>query len=171
MMMSTISMADGYERSKLRSQEARKANTIWDDDDFSQLNNFCAKNLLVQPTNMTRIVRTWMEEWERQVFTSAGDEKFAVRLSAKYEGLKWYDEDKKWEMRTMDGYCVVLCKLTSAHQTGKPLQNQIPLVFLGVPPLMFPGVYLEWNQKYGTKATGDEDTEIDDESNYDEDDT
>jgi hypothetical protein len=119
MMMSTISMADGYERSKLRSQEARKANTIWDDDDFSQLNNFCAKNLLAQPTKVTRIVRTWMEEWEKRVFTAAGDEKFAARLSAKYEGLKWYDEDEKRNMRTMDGDCVVLCKLTSAHQTRK----------------------------------------------------
>ena len=65
MTMSTISMADGYERSKLRSQEARKANTIWDDDDFSQLNNFCAKNLLTEPTKVTRIVRTWMEEYKR----------------------------------------------------------------------------------------------------------
>jgi hypothetical protein len=82
MMMSTISMAGGYKRSKLRSQEARKANTIiWDDDDFSQLNNFCAKNLLAEPTKVTRTVRTWMEEWERRVFTAAGDEKFAARLS------------------------------------------------------------------------------------------
>jgi hypothetical protein len=31
-----------------------------------------------------------MEEWERQVFAAAGDEKFAARLSAKYKGLKWY---------------------------------------------------------------------------------
>jgi hypothetical protein len=30
-------------------------------------------------------------------------------------------------------------------------------------------VYLEWNQTYGTKATGGEDTESDDESNDDED--
>jgi hypothetical protein len=51
------------------------------------------------------------------VFTAAGDEKFAARLSAKYEGLKWYDEDEKWKMRTMNGDCVVLCRLTSAHQT------------------------------------------------------
>ena len=53
------------------------------------------------------------------MFTAAGDEKFAARLSAKYEGLKWYDEDEKRNMRTMDGDCVVLCKLTSAHQTRK----------------------------------------------------
>jgi hypothetical protein len=112
-------MADGYERSKLRSQEARKANTIWDYDVYSQLNNFCAKNLLVEPTKVTRIVRTWMEEWERQVFTAAGDEKFVARSSAKYEGLNWYGEDEKRKMRTMDGDCVVLCRLTSAHQTRK----------------------------------------------------
>jgi hypothetical protein len=82
------------------------------------LNDFCAKYLLAEPTKATRIVRTWMEEWERRVFTAAGDEKFAARLSAKY-GLKWYDEDEKRKMMTMDGDCVVLCRLTSALQTRK----------------------------------------------------
>jgi hypothetical protein len=64
--MTGFPSADRYKRSKLRSQEARMANnTIWDHDNFSQLNNFCAKNLLAEPTKVTRIVRTWMEELER----------------------------------------------------------------------------------------------------------
>ncbi len=80
MMMSNISMADGYERSKLRSQEARKANTIWDYDVYSQLNNFCAKNLLAEPTKVTRIVRTWMEEWRCECSLQLGMRSFQQGL-------------------------------------------------------------------------------------------
>ena len=40
MKMSTISMDDGYERSRLRTLAARSANTIWDDKDFSKYKNF-----------------------------------------------------------------------------------------------------------------------------------
>ena len=53
-----------------------------------------------------------MEEgWEKVKFDSFGDEKFAARMSAKYEGLKWIDVDSKREMHTSMGDCVILKKL------------------------------------------------------------
>ena len=39
------------------------------------------------------------------------DEKFAARMSAKYEGLKWIDVDSKRKMHTAMGDCVILKKL------------------------------------------------------------
>ena len=48
---------------------------------------------------------------EKVQFDNSGDEKFAARLSKKYEGLKWIDVDSKREMHTAMGDCVILKRL------------------------------------------------------------
>jgi len=85
--LSTISAAYSYERSALRRATAQRAGKLWEDDDFENYNNFCSKNI-PKSTRVTRIFRAWEERWEKVQFDSSGDEKFAARLSAKYEGLK-----------------------------------------------------------------------------------
>jgi hypothetical protein len=108
--LSTISAAYSYELSALRRATAQRAGKLWEDDDFENYSNFCSKNL-TSSTRVTRSFRAWEERWEKVQFDSSGDEKFAARLSAKYEGLKWIDVDSKREMHTAMGDCVVLKKL------------------------------------------------------------
>ena len=108
--LSTISAANSYELSAVRQATAQRAGKLWEDDDFENYNNFCSKNI-TSSTRVTRIFRAWEERWEKLQFDSFGDEKFAARMSAKYEGLKWIDVDSKREMHTAMGDCVILKKL------------------------------------------------------------
>ena len=108
--LSTISTSYSYEQARLRADDARTAGHLWEDEDFFDYNNFCERKL-IGVERVTRVFRAWEETWEKEQFSAAGDEVFAAKLSAKYEGLKWQDPDSKRMMRTLDGDCVVLCKL------------------------------------------------------------
>ena len=66
---------------------------------------------MTSSTRVTRIFRAWEERWEKVQFDSLGDEKFAAQMSAKYEGLKWFEVDSKREMHTAMGDCVILKEL------------------------------------------------------------
>ena len=40
-----------------------------------------------------RVVKTWVEGWEKRVLGPSGDEIFEARLVCKYGSLKWFDPD------------------------------------------------------------------------------
>jgi hypothetical protein len=83
--LSTISATYSYKISMLRRHKAQRAGKLWEDDDFENYNNFCTKTIVAGPRKFTRIFRAWEEGWEKVQFDSAGDEKLAAQMSAKYE--------------------------------------------------------------------------------------
>ena len=81
--LSTISATYSYEHSMIRRHKSQRTSKLWEEEDFQNYNNFCAKTVVTGRGKATRIFRAWDEGWEKVQFDSTGDEKFAAQMSAK----------------------------------------------------------------------------------------
>ena len=88
-------------RAQARQNKLSSAKKLWDDNDFAsmKMDQFCKeikdsldgnKEDNQQPV---RNVRLWEETWERKKLTPWGDPILQAQLTAKYQGLKFYDID------------------------------------------------------------------------------
>ena len=113
---SAISAAYSHEKSAVRRLAASKAGKLYEDTDFDQ---FTGEGVWEDRKPLaTRIFRAWYESWEDAQLNSAGDDRFAAALSAKYGGLKFHDEDGVQQGfdgpvngYTLEDNCCVLVKL------------------------------------------------------------
>jgi hypothetical protein len=78
------------------------AGKLWDDNDFAsmKMDHFCKEirdsvdnNEQDDEEQPVRILRLWQEKWERKKVGPRGDTILEARLTAKYQGLKFYDID------------------------------------------------------------------------------
>jgi hypothetical protein len=104
-----------FERQKNETQrkQAQRAGVLWSDEDFQycKLDEYCqgdiTEDIVIEPK---RVFHAYLEEWEDMQFNSKGNDVHAARVSAKYEGLGFYDEDhdRTGKFREID--CAVLTK-------------------------------------------------------------
>jgi hypothetical protein len=87
---------------KIYVTENSNAQPRWDDSDFAsmKMDHFCReirdsldKNDQHDKEQPVRILRLWQETWERKKGGPRGDTILEARLTAKYQGLKFYDID------------------------------------------------------------------------------
>jgi hypothetical protein len=89
-------------KAQARIQKLSCAGKLWDDDDFKsmKMDEHCREiedALEVYKgiwKGRIRVVKTWVEGWEKKVLGPSGDEIFEARLVHKYGGLKWFDPDE-----------------------------------------------------------------------------
>ena len=83
-------------RAQARQNKLSSAGKLWDDSDFAsmkmdpyykEISDLLETNDKEQPV---RIVRLWEETWERKKLTPRGDPILEARLTAKYQGFKFY---------------------------------------------------------------------------------
>ena len=94
-----------YQQMKAQAhiQKLLYAGKLWNDDDFKliKMDEHCKEiedALEIDKRirkGKIRVVKTWVEGWENKVLGPSGDEVFEARLVRKYDGLKWFDPDKR----------------------------------------------------------------------------
>ena len=89
-------------RAQARQNKLSSAGKLWDDSDFAsmKMDHFCKEirdsvdnNEQDDEEQPVRILRLWQEKWERKKVGPRGDTILEARLTAKYQGLKFYDID------------------------------------------------------------------------------
>jgi hypothetical protein len=71
---------------------------LWTDEDFGfcKIDHYCAGNIVEElAMEPERVFHAFQEDWEDIQFGRKGDDVHAAKVSAKYGGLIYYDEDKK----------------------------------------------------------------------------
>jgi hypothetical protein len=109
-----ISAAYSHQACESRRKDAQRAGVLWSDEDYEycKLDRYCSGSIIEKlVTKEVRVFHAYLEDWEDVLFNSKGDDIHAARISAKYGGLKFLDEDKDdqvGEFRELD--CAILTK-------------------------------------------------------------
>jgi hypothetical protein len=96
-----------YQQMKAQAhiQKLTCAGKLWDDDDFKsmkmdehfkEIENALEVDKGIRKGKI-RVVKTWVEGWEKRVLGPSGEYIFEARLIRKYGGLKWFDPDDNVE--------------------------------------------------------------------------
>ena len=91
-----ISAAFARQKNESHRKHAQWAGVLWtyEDFEFCKLDHYCSgslvEELVVEPA---RVFHCYLEDWEDVQFSRKGDDVHAARVSAKYEGLMFYDAD------------------------------------------------------------------------------
>ncbi len=90
-----VSAAYGAQLSNARTTSQQSAGELWTDEDFANLSidPLCSGDILSRQKGPLRIFRAYEEPWEKKQFPKKGDDVHAVRVTAKYGGLKYLDCD------------------------------------------------------------------------------
>ncbi len=90
-------------RAQARHCKLSSAGKLWDDSDFAsmKMDQYCkeikdsldANNNVDTQEQPVQIVRLWEESWEQKKIGPRGDAIPEAKLTAKYQGLKFYDID------------------------------------------------------------------------------
>ena len=113
MKQAVISAAYARHKNDTKRLNARKAGVLWTDEDFEfcKIDHYCAgsiiEDLVEEPT---RTFHAYLEDWEDVQFNSKGDEVHAARISAKYGGIKYYDDEKDQIGMIHELDCAILTK-------------------------------------------------------------
>jgi len=95
------------QRAHIKYARLSAAGKLWDDNDFigCKMDGYCGEILesLEAPhensPDEVRIVRAWLEGWEKKKIRPSGDSIFEARLVRKYGGLRWLDPDSNFSLR------------------------------------------------------------------------
>ena len=110
---SVICAAFARQKNETQRKHAQRAGVLWSDEDFEycKLDEFCQGNITDEITIETkRVFHAYLEDWEDVQFNSKGDDVHAARVSAKYEGLGFYDEDHERTGKFREIDCAMLTK-------------------------------------------------------------
>ena len=110
---SVICAAFARQKNETQQKQAQCAGVLWTDEDFEycKLDEYCHGNILEDLTiEPTRVFHAYLEDWEDCQFGSKGDDVHAARVSAKYEGLGFYDEDHDRTGKFHEIDCAMLTK-------------------------------------------------------------
>ncbi len=85
----------------MRIQKLSCAGKLWDEDDFKsmKMDEHCKEiedtlEVMGIQKGRIRVVKIWVEGWEKKVLGPSDDEIFEARLVRKYGGLKQFDPDE-----------------------------------------------------------------------------
>jgi hypothetical protein len=120
--LSVISTSYSHKKCEAHRVKDQKAGVIWTNDDFKycKLDSYCPENIIEKlKENEVRVFHAYMEDWEKIQFNSKGEEVYAVRVSAKYGGIKYIDCDKEDEEDESVGKIGEFSELDCADQDQK----------------------------------------------------
>ena len=110
---SVICAAFARQKNETQRKQAQRAGVLWCDEDFEycKLDEYCQGNITEEVSiEPKRVFHAYLEDWEDVQFNSKGDDVHAAKVSAKYEGLGFYDEDHDCTGKFCEIDCAVLTK-------------------------------------------------------------
>ena len=110
---SVICAAFARQKNETQCKQAQRASVLWCDEDFEycKLDEYCQGNITEEVSiEPKRVFHAYLEDWEDVQFNSKGDDVHAAKVSAKYEGLGFYDEDHDRTGKFCEIDCAVLTK-------------------------------------------------------------
>ena len=101
-----------------QKNETQRKQTQWagvlrgvEDFEYCKLDEYCQGNITQETTNEPmRVFHAYLEDWEDVQFNSKEDDVHAARVSAKYEGLGFYDKEYDCTGKCCEIDCAVLTK-------------------------------------------------------------
>ena len=110
------------EKSESRRMRAQRAGELWTEEDYTflKLDHYCSGSVMERIREMNiKNFRCYEEDWEKKQFDRNGDGRHASRVSAKYGGIKFLDEDTKKSGVFLPYKCAVMVKCSKATTMAK----------------------------------------------------